>query len=793
MMKNCLKKMRGITLVTLSITVIIILIITSTIIYNMTANLGIGKLRDMQNDIKNLRSKVADYYSQYGDIPARKDVEYTNIANIEKAGVISSAVDTGKFYVIELSSLDNLTLTYGKDYEQVKAGSDPNSLTDLYIINEASHNIFYVAGIPLDGEWFYTDYTSDQIDTEEIPRRVVDGVAIPENFYYAGGTKEEGLVISDVEGDDLENSKGGNQFVWIPVENYEDFVRQNGYRNNAIQTDYTIYNTGEADSLGINENLQKYNINETNTTKEEAKAMYRSVKVNKGFFIGRYETGYDDGEPVIKKGYKVYQAPWTETGEILEEDGTGYGAIEESRMFVQNNAYRNVTSTLCYGVQWDAVMNFIDPNYITNAEVGTPNCSTNSYVRNSLKGWYSSDETERDWFTETGYQEEKHIYDLSGNVYEWTMESYGSDTRVIRGGDWRNYGTENPASDREEMYPNTGDGVGFRICLFINPPEEEKVELPEGLKVGSTVYYNPDGTYLWQSKYCGSPEDTTYQKTLDSSNGAFDLQRWRVFDYNEETGEVMLVPEHSTDDGGDGADVTSGTVYLRGAQGYNNAVQLLNEACSNLYGNKEKKITARSIKIEDIEGKMDGTKLATLQENAGYSEQVSNAYTKSNSWYPSIYAKEKLACINGSKNNSGVGISEQYENRLIEPDESLINTTKITEGKVQGENLQPTHTYYLAKYSDLETAFIEKDGVNYKDLLLSDEDNTYYWVASRCVYAYLGDCGFGGRDVSGGDLDYYDMVYSDGSVGNGYFGLFPVVSLPGDLLEEGTDTDFIVK
>ena len=322
-----------------------------------------------------------------------------------------------------------------------------------------------------------------------------------------------------------------------------------------------------------------------------------------------------------------------------------------------------------------------------------------------------------------------------------------------------------------------------------------KAELPEGLQVGSTVYYNPDGTYEWKSKYCSSPEDTSYQKTLDSSSGAFDLQKWRVFDYNEETGEVMLVPEHSTDDGEDGAEATSGTVYLKGAQGYNNAVQLLNEACSNLYGNEEKGITARSIKMEDIEGKMDGTKLATLQENAGYLEQVSNAYTKSNSWYPSIYAKEKLACINGNKNNSGIGISEQYENRLIEPDENLIDTTKITEGKIQGESIQPTHTYYYVEYSDLETSFIEKDGVNYKDLLLPDVDNTYYWVASRCVNAYSDGCNFNVRSVRGGELNDRGMFASYGNTyysGSDY-GLFPVVFLSSELLEQGTDTDFIVK
>ena len=40
---------------------------------------------------------------------------------------------------------------------------------------------------------------------------------IPQGFYYVGGTKDEGIVISDTPNDDLDNSKHGNQFVWIPV------------------------------------------------------------------------------------------------------------------------------------------------------------------------------------------------------------------------------------------------------------------------------------------------------------------------------------------------------------------------------------------------------------------------------------------------------------------------------------------------------------------------------------------------------------------------------------------------
>ncbi len=39
---------------------------------------------------------------------------------------------------------------------------------------------------------------------------------IPSGFYYVTGKPSTGLVISDKFDDDDNNSKGGNQFVWVP-------------------------------------------------------------------------------------------------------------------------------------------------------------------------------------------------------------------------------------------------------------------------------------------------------------------------------------------------------------------------------------------------------------------------------------------------------------------------------------------------------------------------------------------------------------------------------------------------
>ena len=156
-----------------TIAITVMLIITSIVIYNLRDNIKMEKLTNLQNDIENLRDKISVYYAKYGDIPAKG--VYTNTSHINS---ISKEVDTGRFLVIDLSELDNLTLNYGTDYETVRNLSgfiDPSANTftseqmknntNLYIINETSHNIFFVEGIELYGKVYYTDYSDEEKDT----------------------------------------------------------------------------------------------------------------------------------------------------------------------------------------------------------------------------------------------------------------------------------------------------------------------------------------------------------------------------------------------------------------------------------------------------------------------------------------------------------------------------------------------------------------------------------------------------------------------------------------------------
>ena len=290
-----------------------------------------------------------------------------------------------------------------------------------------------------------------------------DKAVIPAGFAVSQvegeNTIEDGLVIID---------SNGNEFVWVPVNNYSEFVRQDFGNQNIPENSFII--TGSADGKYYEPTPENTN-GITEETKKEVLEMYNSIMKNKGFYIARYETGNEggkfnestkqwegNGKAVSKKNVTVWNyICWSNSRNILEENG---GAVEKSRNLSKENNYTSVTSTLCYGVQWDAVMRWI---------------SEDSNIAKYLKDSSGKGNYDVNKIIPTGSNENykiKNIYDMAGNVYEWTMERYGITGIVTRGDSFRlnEQGINYPLSMRDHTYQDTVDiTVGFRITLFLKP------------------------------------------------------------------------------------------------------------------------------------------------------------------------------------------------------------------------------------------------------------------------------------------------------------------------------------
>lgn len=287
---------------------------------------------------------------------------------------------------------------------------------------------------------------------------------------------------------------------------------------------------------------------------------------------------------------------------------------------------------------------------------------------------------------------------------------------------------------------------------------------PQGLEVGTVVRYSPSGTYTWKGEYCS---DSQNDVVLNSSSGGFRITNWKVLSIGKDN--ITLIADMPT----------SGTVYLGQAQGYNNGVKLLNDACNNLYGNSEKGIIARNISIEDIAKYMTEDALNSVY-GSEYNRQPYSAYT-SNKYYPSIYSRENLSVINGNNKEDGIKCSEQ-DTFIEKQDEKVEAKTSI----------QPYNTNWDKDNNFMKTAFkTATNGINYYDLIINSSRN--YWIATRSIKPNKDVCYYIIQRVYFGGIGSGYMYYSNDGAGGVSFGLQPIITVSKNLIEGNTTSGFSIK
>ena len=195
-------KNKGITLIALVITIVVLLILAGVSISMLAGENGIIK-----------RAQEA---KEKSEIAEEKEL-------VEISAVGATARNNGG--EITYDNLDEeLAMNLG-DREYTLDGTGPFTVTYTdtersYIVDE-NGNVTEAGkdetGIAIKLTLTYENKTLNVSELPNVKEVVDDNVPIPQGFYYVGGTKSEGVVISDAPNDDLDNSKQGNQFVWVPV------------------------------------------------------------------------------------------------------------------------------------------------------------------------------------------------------------------------------------------------------------------------------------------------------------------------------------------------------------------------------------------------------------------------------------------------------------------------------------------------------------------------------------------------------------------------------------------------
>ena len=387
-------KERGITLIALIITIIVMLILVGVVVTVV-----------IQSDLLGTAKTAGDKYkTAYEDESNMSEVTI----NGEKYASIEDYLE-GKVKLPEGA---------GKRFSETKE------------YNDGTKTAWIPAGFTVSGI-----YSETKVDGGLV---IYD---IPEN------------ELENVKWDGTEKTKY-NQFVWIPVEvnkatdtetSIASFYRSawaNNARTTGLNSRYTEPNTANDtdDKTGIANQIE-------NLTK--------SIYKYGGFYIGRYEAGSktkrtsSSGVTPVEIKQDMYPYNYVEWGDGMDIIGT-VGAI-----YLSNSLYNSTkpnygaTSMLCTGACWDSMLDFIkDTKNVTDStEWGNyKNSETYKIYRGSIysnSAWSPADVTNGTEITQnqsilltTGATERnsaKNIYDAAGNCWEWTTESYSSFNRVYRG------------------------------------------------------------------------------------------------------------------------------------------------------------------------------------------------------------------------------------------------------------------------------------------------------------------------------------------------------------------------
>ena len=419
------KKNKGITLIALVITIIVLLILAGVSIATLTGDNGILK---QANQTKENNNSAA----------AKEKIQVEALGSINKSGEF----DEGTFKEnvtknIEGSSIneDEKSITVTVDGYDVTVNKKSGEVTGVAKSNRENPSASVKPGTIV-SKTEKDNYKDSENSTATVPQG-----------FTVSGIKEEqiisnGLVIYDIPESEISNIDWNtaatkyNQFVWIPVASADVYQRDFSYPSYYDSNmDTTPANSTFTDTGYLPADIQP----ETDDETAERNAV---LKYN-GFYIARYEAGKDGANVVSKQNATVYT---NETQESFKTIG--------KTMYGDSSTY--VKSAMCSGIQWDMVMKFVDGKLDGNG---------NTYdVRTANPTRHTDSKTEAGKNLADKVQ---NIYDLEGNCYEYIAEKNNTSSPFVARGGYYNYNSPDRASLRGSNHGIANSRCTFRSALYI--------------------------------------------------------------------------------------------------------------------------------------------------------------------------------------------------------------------------------------------------------------------------------------------------------------------------------------
>ena len=365
------------------------------------------------------------------------------------------------------------------------------------------------------------DEIRDEINGgKRVPEEATSETApyFPDNtFTKKEGTIDTGLVIQDAN---------ENEYVWVVVPRTTAVYATTGLGKTtftdadytSIENDLKEYTKTYRGSTSYSDTWYADDKNEGWLSETEYKtlknSMLKSVYENGGFYVGRYEagietTGTNRTSNTDKNSDGKYIMP--SIAPVTKADAYPYTYVTrtQAQNLASNVNSGTKTSSLMFGVQWDLVLAFMhNKGNIADSTLTTNSTTIGNYINSTFdlnRGKYAqygqlgnewknfdsalgsivvsnettgkmkkteqSSDSNSILITTGGTEQSKvmNIYDIAGNVCEWTLEKTSNtyDQCVARGGLFNDTGSYRPAADHDgNSSGHSFYSIGFRVSIF---------------------------------------------------------------------------------------------------------------------------------------------------------------------------------------------------------------------------------------------------------------------------------------------------------------------------------------
>lgn len=432
---------KGISLIVLVITIVISLILLSVVVLNFSDDNLISKATEVsfKSTTKAYEDALMVYISNRKMELASNGTKYNSLSLFANSTMAWD--DTNRNITVGIKSGIKAIIPNIKDGDIAKA---PDNI-GFSVING---QLVYVGATTEQQGWL----DSISIASSLPPIGSYNNPPVPTGFYYVGGDWNSGFVISDNAADTDRGTSStsciGNQYVWIPVD--------------ASMVEYKKWTT-----LGISGSScqdDSGNIPVSNVSEK--------IRAAGGFYIGRYEAKFEYNGGNIRAASKKSSnmTSITDWSGSRNNSYDGYvwnyityqdAATYASQVSQKYNYDSSVKTGLMTGAMWDTTMRWIyNSGKLINDSRNWGNYNNSVSPANiSQKG-----SLQVSGFTD--FWKAHNIFDLAGNLYEFTSETYNTSNFIVRGGSYNNAGDVNSAGYRSTS-TDKDRTIGFRIALFI--------------------------------------------------------------------------------------------------------------------------------------------------------------------------------------------------------------------------------------------------------------------------------------------------------------------------------------